>query len=327
MSGWHKGRNDLWRDVAFTSLTDGAQALWHRAMSYISDQMSDGVIPDGSLKHLNTRKRYVDELVAKGFWVRRSTGGWLAAGWQEMVRSKDAQLASRSQTLQRVNRHRNGVSNAGCNAAQSQSQRSEISSSKKELDQNPLFSKTTEKLSRGIVPIGEPPADVMLEPRPLDAASEVFKLWERESKQVGLLGHPAIHRQACSAVACASQTEAGVDAWGPDAERAAQRRIRVWLDDKWVVENKPSIRHLAANLNRYTKQAPAVSRYALRPGEESDTARWRRWERENAEQEERHEAKKREIARTADRMRGPELAVGIFGAALAKLHEHADAAE
>ncbi len=114
---WVKQSDRLWSDAKFCAMSDGAQALWHRANSYLADHLLDGELPEGALKFLSTRKRYVEELEAEGYWVRRPSGGWLAVDWQEIIRSKAQVLAARSQTLQRVRGHRNAVTNAGCNAA------------------------------------------------------------------------------------------------------------------------------------------------------------------------------------------------------------------
>lgn len=113
---WVKQSDRLWCDAEFCALSDGAQALWHRANSYLADHLLDGVLPEGALKFLSTRKRYVDELVRAGRWVWQPSGGWLAVGWQEIIQSKAQVVARRSQTLQRVRGHRNAVTNAGCNA-------------------------------------------------------------------------------------------------------------------------------------------------------------------------------------------------------------------
>lgn len=114
---WVKQSDRLWSDARFCALSDGAQALWHRANSYLADHLLDGELPEGALKFLQTRKRYVQELEESGYWIRQPSGGWLAADWQEIIQSKAQVLARRSQTLQRVRGHRNGVTNAGCNAA------------------------------------------------------------------------------------------------------------------------------------------------------------------------------------------------------------------
>lgn len=103
---WVKQSDTLWRDYEFNRLSDGAQALWHRANSYIADQLTDGLIPPDAIKLLQTRKRYVDELVAAGRWVWQPSGGWLAAGWQEFIESRDRVLARRSESIQRANKSR-----------------------------------------------------------------------------------------------------------------------------------------------------------------------------------------------------------------------------
>lgn len=117
---WAKLSDDLWSDARFTAMSDGAQALWMRAQSYLAEKLTDGFLPADALRHLQTRKRYVDELCASGYWEElpathelalkwRSAGGWLAVGWQETIRSRVAVEADRLKTKQRVSRHRNAV--------------------------------------------------------------------------------------------------------------------------------------------------------------------------------------------------------------------------
>lgn len=103
---WVKQSDTLWRDYNFTKLTDGAQALWHRANSWIADQLADGCIPESAIKSLNTRRRYIDELEAAGYWERQSSGGWLAVGWQEIIEPKAKVLARRTESIQRANKSR-----------------------------------------------------------------------------------------------------------------------------------------------------------------------------------------------------------------------------
>lgn len=125
---WVKQSDKLWSDPKFTRLTDGAQALRTRADSYIADHLLDGIIPDSALKLLGARTRYVQELERTGYWVRvepgsalapdwLESGSWLASDWPERIRSKAEVLAKRNETLQRVRRFRNGVTNAACNAS------------------------------------------------------------------------------------------------------------------------------------------------------------------------------------------------------------------
>lgn len=103
---WVKQSDRLWSDARFCSMSDGAQALWHRANSYLADQLLDGELPEGALKFLQTRKRYVQELEDAGYWIRRPAGGWLAVGWQEIIPAKAKVLATRNEALQRVRANR-----------------------------------------------------------------------------------------------------------------------------------------------------------------------------------------------------------------------------
>jgi hypothetical protein len=98
---WLRQSDTLWRDYEFTQLTDGAQALWHRANSWIADQLSDGLIPESAIRGLNTRRRYIQELEQAGYWIWQPTGGWLARGWQEIIQSKASVVAKRAEQSQR----------------------------------------------------------------------------------------------------------------------------------------------------------------------------------------------------------------------------------
>lgn len=99
---WVKQSDRLWSDARFCAMSDGAQALWHRANSYLADQLLDGLLPEAALKFLQTRKRYVQELELNGYWTRQPSGGWLAVDWQEIIPSKAKVLATRDEALQRV---------------------------------------------------------------------------------------------------------------------------------------------------------------------------------------------------------------------------------
>ncbi len=99
---WVKQSDRMWCDARFCNLSDGAQALWHRANSYLADQLLDGLIPTEALRHLKTRKRYVEELEQSGYWIPQESGGWLAASWQEFIQPRAIVLARRSEEKQRL---------------------------------------------------------------------------------------------------------------------------------------------------------------------------------------------------------------------------------
>lgn len=111
---WVRVDDSFWSDPLFSKLTDGAQALWLRANTYIGQHLTDGFIPDDAMQFLRVRKRYVDELVSSGIWQRVS-GGALAVRWRENIRPRDAVLAQRLSTKTRVQKLRNGVTNAARN--------------------------------------------------------------------------------------------------------------------------------------------------------------------------------------------------------------------
>ena len=67
----------FWAHPKVLSCSDGAIALWARALSWVGFQLTDGFVPHQCLRLLRGRKRDADRLVAAGLWERGECDGQL----------------------------------------------------------------------------------------------------------------------------------------------------------------------------------------------------------------------------------------------------------
>lgn len=67
----------FWAHPKVLNCSDGAIALWVRALSWVGFQLTDGFVPHQCLRLLRGRKRDADMLVAAGLWVRGECDGQL----------------------------------------------------------------------------------------------------------------------------------------------------------------------------------------------------------------------------------------------------------
>ena len=67
----------FWAHPKVLNCSDGAIALWVRALSWVGFQLTDGFVPHRCLRLLRGRKRDADRLVAAGLWVRGECDGQL----------------------------------------------------------------------------------------------------------------------------------------------------------------------------------------------------------------------------------------------------------
>lgn len=67
----------FWAHPKVLNCSDGAIALWVRALSWVGFQLTDGFVPYQCLRLLRGRKRDADRLVAAGLWVRGECDGQL----------------------------------------------------------------------------------------------------------------------------------------------------------------------------------------------------------------------------------------------------------
>ena len=67
----------FWAHPKVLNCSDGALALWVRALSWVGFQLTDGFVPHQCLRLLRGRKRDADRLVEAGLWVRGECDGQL----------------------------------------------------------------------------------------------------------------------------------------------------------------------------------------------------------------------------------------------------------
>lgn len=67
----------FWAHPKVLNCSDGAIALWVRALSWVGFQLTDGFVPHQCLRLLRGRKRDADRLVAAGLWERGECDGQL----------------------------------------------------------------------------------------------------------------------------------------------------------------------------------------------------------------------------------------------------------
>ena len=67
----------FWAHPKVLNCSDGALALWARALSWVGFQLTDGFVPHQCLRLLRGRKRDADRLVAAGLWERGECDGQL----------------------------------------------------------------------------------------------------------------------------------------------------------------------------------------------------------------------------------------------------------
>ena len=67
----------FWAHPKVLNCSDGALALWTRALSWVGFQLTDGFVPHQCLRLLRGRKRDADRLVAAGLWERGECDGQL----------------------------------------------------------------------------------------------------------------------------------------------------------------------------------------------------------------------------------------------------------
>lgn len=67
----------FWAHPKVLNCSDGALALWARALSWVGFQLTDGFVPHQCLRLLRGQKRDADRLVAAGLWERGECDGQL----------------------------------------------------------------------------------------------------------------------------------------------------------------------------------------------------------------------------------------------------------
>lgn len=109
---WVKVDDGFWGHPKFVALSDAATALWIRALAWVNQQRTDGVIAAAALALLCRAKRpesVARELVAAGLW-EPVEGGYSIHDWAEYQATKEQRAeASRAKT-ERQARWRRGAS-------------------------------------------------------------------------------------------------------------------------------------------------------------------------------------------------------------------------
>lgn len=125
---WFKVDDGFWAHPKILMLSDGAQALWLRAGSWSSQQLTDGFIPETALPMLRGTVEAATELVSAGMWDRLPDG-WGFHDWEKYQPTREQVEGERQATRERLQRWRanrrtgnavgNGVTNGVSNAAPS----------------------------------------------------------------------------------------------------------------------------------------------------------------------------------------------------------------
>lgn len=92
-------------------IKSGPLALWLRAGCWCAGELTDGRMSARALKGLNAKPEHVKELVDRGLW-EPFEDGFQFHDWLDYQPSRDQVLKSRNETLRRVRKHRNAVTNA-----------------------------------------------------------------------------------------------------------------------------------------------------------------------------------------------------------------------
>ena len=105
---WVKLSARYYLDPAVVDLDDATEVMFTRALAYVGDQETHGVVPAGMLPALCRRRRYeacAEALVAAGLW-RPVRGGYQITRWQEWQSELEAIVARRSADRDRKRRER-----------------------------------------------------------------------------------------------------------------------------------------------------------------------------------------------------------------------------
>jgi hypothetical protein len=101
---WFKVDDGWWSHPKTLRLSAGATALWVRAGSWASQQLTDGFVPKAALPMIGGTPKLAAELVDAGFWVPLERG-WAFHDWEEYqpaavdVKQRRAKAAERMRRL------------------------------------------------------------------------------------------------------------------------------------------------------------------------------------------------------------------------------------
>jgi hypothetical protein len=104
---WFKVDDQFWGHPKQTALPAGPIALWVRAGSWASSQLTDGFVPGHMVTMLGGKKRDAQQLVTAGLW-EQVEGGYQFHDWGEFQPTREHVLKERADAKERMSRRRKG---------------------------------------------------------------------------------------------------------------------------------------------------------------------------------------------------------------------------
>jgi hypothetical protein len=102
---WFKVDDAFWGHPKQTALPPGPVALWVRAGSWSSDQLTDGLVPAHMVTMLGAKKRDAEQLVTAGLWDQVPEG-YQFHDWNEWQPSRDDVLKKRAEEAEKKRKWR-----------------------------------------------------------------------------------------------------------------------------------------------------------------------------------------------------------------------------
>lgn len=246
---WFKVDDGFLTHPKVYGIKSGPLALWLRAGCWCAGELTDGRVPARALRGLEAKPAYVKELVDRGLW-EPAADGFQFHDWLDYQPSRDQVLKTRNETLQRVRKHRNAVTNAIVTPAPVPVP-VPVPEPKENQEREARARESSARFEKP--PVGEAPPEL---PKPAANPPSWLRVWQLFAEHRGLdpvqLGHPGRQQEALQSIAGAAEVEAG-GRQGEGFDRAVQRLLGAWSADKWVKEKQPTLANLAANLHRYAR--------------------------------------------------------------------------
>lgn len=108
---WFKVDDGFLTHPKVFGIKPGPLALWLRAGLWCAKELTDGVMSARAVKALEAKPAHIQELVERGLWEPHGDG-FRIHNFLKYQPSRDQVLKTRNETLQRVRKHRNAVTNA-----------------------------------------------------------------------------------------------------------------------------------------------------------------------------------------------------------------------
>ena len=102
---WFQVDDGFWCHPKVIALPAAELALWVRAGSWCSQQLTDGRVPTGTLRMLGGRTRDADGLVKAGLWVV-DVDGWRFHDWARYQLTREQVEQRRAAAAERVRKWR-----------------------------------------------------------------------------------------------------------------------------------------------------------------------------------------------------------------------------